>query len=508
VRHCRVRKEGRLYSIGESEFESLVALIENYETAPLYKNTRLTDPIDSTRRDRPILHNQESRTCRTLYEYSAQHPDELSFAANVIISNVQKREENWWSGDFGGMEGGWFPKNYAEEVDTKRAQVILAEQTAVANTLDAAAMDVDGLHVEPRPSKPHQRLIFRIVNHKQNQFLDVGADDEDQMKLWAKLIDETATKYSPPFLRRSVLMTVSLVPAVLLTDAALPVLPTSFSRYNEQSQSVEVLQRKMKIAKELSDLVYYCYSVPFRDFDTSKSVPYNAMSSWNEKKAAAVCAQRGLNANPKGFNAYNQRQISRVYPQGRRLDSSNFDPQQMWNCGIQLVSPPHAPPLSIFTAILFYLGVQLLIMCMVLCRAAQVALNFQTPGAPMWLNNGKFRQNGNCGYLLKPAVLVDPAIPFNPHSPSTFRPHVDPLTLTVTILSARHLKKTKKKAGGKSGGKGRLVSPFVELELAGVPSDARRYARHCLPRPRPCCANSVLFFFVPDTSLTVQHRAV
>lgn len=109
-----------------------------------------------------------------------------------------------------------------------------------------------------------------------------------------------------------------------------------------QTQSVEDLQRKMRIAKELSDLVFYCYSVPFRDFETStKSFPYNAMSSWNEKKAAAVCAERGPNADAAGFNAYCRRQIARVYPHGRRLDSSNFDPQQMWNCGIQLVRLSH-----------------------------------------------------------------------------------------------------------------------------------------------------------------------
>lgn len=194
VRHCRVRKEGRMYSIGESAFESIVALVEYYETVPLYKHTRLTDPVDANLASPQLRGGGDvGRVCRTLYEYTAQHPDELTFPANIIISNVQKKEENWWQGDFGGMEGGWFPKNHVEEVDAESAQQLLAEQAgAPLVTLDAATMDVDGLHVEPRPSKPHQRLIFRIVNHKQNQFLDVGADDEEEMKLWAKKIDEAA----------------------------------------------------------------------------------------------------------------------------------------------------------------------------------------------------------------------------------------------------------------------------------------------------------------------------
>ena len=48
-----------------------------------------------------------------------------------------------------------------------------------------------------------------------------------------------------------------------------------------------------------------------------------------------------------------------MYPKGTRLDSSNYDPQPMWNAGSQMV-----------------------------------ALNFQTGDKPMQLNEGKFMQNG------------------------------------------------------------------------------------------------------------------
>jgi hypothetical protein len=37
-----------------------------------------------------------------------------------------------------------------------------------------------------------------------------------------------------------------------------------------------------------------------------------------------------------------------------------------------------------------------------------VALNFQTPGLMMDLYDGKFRQNGGCGYVLKPAMMRQP----------------------------------------------------------------------------------------------------
>lgn len=37
-------------------------------------------------------------------------------------------------------------------------------------------------------------------------------------------------------------------------------------------------------------------------------------------------------------NSYNKRQMSRVYPKGTRMDSSNFMPQMFWNAGCQMVA--------------------------------------------------------------------------------------------------------------------------------------------------------------------------
>lgn len=47
-----------------------------------------------------------------------------------------------------------------------------------------------------------------------------------------------------------------------------------------------------------------------------------------------------------------------------------------------------------------------------LCFA--VALNFQSPGLSMDLNNGRFQDNGGCGYVLKPAVLMSSERSFDP----------------------------------------------------------------------------------------------
>ena len=38
------------------------------------------------------------------------------------------------------------------------------------------------------------------------------------------------------------------------------------------------------------------------------------------------------------FVAYTNRQLSRTYPKGQRLESSNLDPLPMWNAGCQMVA--------------------------------------------------------------------------------------------------------------------------------------------------------------------------
>ena len=50
------------------------------------------------------------------YSYKAQKADELTFPRHAIIQNVNKVEEDWWKGDYGGSREQWFPANYVEEI--------------------------------------------------------------------------------------------------------------------------------------------------------------------------------------------------------------------------------------------------------------------------------------------------------------------------------------------------------------------------------------------------------
>lgn len=176
----------------------------------------------------------------------------------------------------------------------------------------------------------------------------------------------------------------------------------------------------MRIAKELSNLIIYCRSVPFCvERITSGRVHFYEMSSFPETKVEKWTSRQ----NCKLFLKYHNLQFSRVYPKGQRIDSSNYDPARLWSVGCQMV-----------------------------------ALNYQTPDKPMQLNQSKFMQNGNCGYVLRPPFMFRED--HDPYSSETVF-GVEPISISIRIIAARHLTKS---------GRG-IVSPFVEVEVVGAEPD-------------------------------------
>ncbi len=50
----------------------------------------------------------------------------------------------------------------------------------------------------------------------------------------------------------------------------------------------------------------------------------------------------------------------------------------------------------------------------------------------MWYNEAKFRDNGNCGYVLKPSFLINEPVTFNPYE------YMKPTQmLTVTVAPSK-----------------------------------------------------------------------
>uniref|UniRef100_A0A8C4EPC1 Phosphoinositide phospholipase C n=1 Tax=Dicentrarchus labrax TaxID=13489 RepID=A0A8C4EPC1_DICLA len=183
-----------------------------------------------------------------------------------------------------------------------------------------------------------------------------------------------------------------------------------------------------KLSPELSELVVYTQSVPFKSFEQAAKNPATDMSSFSESDALRYIKDSGMY-----FVRHNSHQLSRIYPSGQRLQSSNYNPQEMWNGGCQIV-----------------------------------ALNFQTPGEQMDLNHGRFLQNGQCGYILKPPFMCRPDTTFNPENVGGGPAH----TLLFQVISAQQLPKPEWDKPSS------IVDPQVWVEIHGVPIDNIKKKTH------------------------------
>ena len=45
IKHCRIRKEGRMYCIGDAEFDTMSSLVEYYQRKPLFRRMKLKYPV-------------------------------------------------------------------------------------------------------------------------------------------------------------------------------------------------------------------------------------------------------------------------------------------------------------------------------------------------------------------------------------------------------------------------------------------------------------------------------
>lgn len=171
----------------------------------------------------------------------------------------------------------------------------------------------------------------------------------------------------------------------------------------------------------LSAMVNYAQPVKFQGFDVAEEKNFHFhMSSFNETVALGCLKQFAVE-----FVNYNKRQMSRIYPKGGRVDSSNYMPQIFWNAGCQMV-----------------------------------ALNFQTPDLAMQLNQGKFEYNNNCGYLLKPDFMRRKDRIFDPFSESPVD-GVIAAHCSIQVISGQFLSDKK-------------VGTYVEVDMYGLPTDTIR----------------------------------
>uniref|UniRef100_A0A8C2YVS8 Phosphoinositide phospholipase C n=1 Tax=Cyclopterus lumpus TaxID=8103 RepID=A0A8C2YVS8_CYCLU len=187
-------------------------------------------------------------------------------------------------------------------------------------------------------------------------------------------------------------------------------------------------RKTMRLSRALSDLVKYTKSVRVHDIETQAFANSWQVSSLNETVMNQI-----LQLKPGELVRFNQRQLIRVYPSNYRVDSSNFNPQPYWNTGCHMV-----------------------------------AMNYQTEGRMLELNQAKFASNGNCGYILRPKCMCKAA--FNPMLEDPLPGHRK-TQLVLKIISGQQLPKPK---DSMFGDRGEIIDPFVEVEIIGLHLDCSK----------------------------------
>jgi len=170
------------------------------------------------------------------------------------------------------------------------------------------------------------------------------------------------------------------------------------------------------------------------------------------RSSSSIVESRMIRLTKPGVHAaalavYANQHIIRCYPAGSRVESTNYDPSPAWNAGIQIV-----------------------------------ALNYQTNSKSVWLNQGKFADNGACGYVLKPAAMLNARL-CGTHTPEEedesqeskqywdLLPKVDEDPrgdrLTITIISAHYLPKPL----GVNEEKAEVIDPMINVYICGYEHD-------------------------------------
>ncbi|KAK6835582.1 Catalytic domain of phosphatidylinositide-specific phospholipases C [Aspergillus parasiticus SU-1] len=178
-------------------------------------------------------------------------------------------------------------------------------------------------------------------------------------------------------------------------------------------------RQKSKITKPLSDLGVYTRGYKWHSFSSAESQRYNHVYSFAERSFEGICRDA---ENKALFEKHNRKYLTRVYPSGFRLRSSNFDPLKFWRRGVQMA-----------------------------------ALNWQTYDIGMQMNQAMFAAGSDrTGYVLKPESLRA-LCPADEEKTKTTEWKL--VRFSVDVISAQQLPRPR------SIGPDDNINPYVEIEM-------------------------------------------
>uniref|UniRef100_UPI00398E57B4 1-phosphatidylinositol 4,5-bisphosphate phosphodiesterase beta-2-like n=1 Tax=Pristiophorus japonicus TaxID=55135 RepID=UPI00398E57B4 len=268
----------------------------------------------------------------------------------------------------------------------------------------------------PLPS-PQELMGKILIKNKKNQAASSTGQEGKRRKSMEPTSDQTGPSETTP--------TAETVEEQCENEEEAENIEQEEEEEQKKSESDEgTAGQEVRAYEEMSSLVNYIQPVKFDSFEVANKRNKSCIiSSFTETKALDL-----LMKMPIEFIQYNKRQMSRIYPKGTRVDSSNYMPLAFWNAGCQMV-----------------------------------ALNFQTADLPMQLNTSLFEFNGQSGYLLKHDLLRRGDKMFNPFTNDRIDVVVSN-TLSILIISGQFLSD-------------RNSRYYVEVELFGLPGDPKRKYR-------------------------------
>nr|XP_027194064.1 inactive phospholipase C-like protein 1 [Dermatophagoides pteronyssinus] len=183
-------------------------------------------------------------------------------------------------------------------------------------------------------------------------------------------------------------------------------------------------RKRIAICQELSEIISMIRTDDWSNFDNPNLIHLN------ESLAIKIAQQ-----NVEELTQRNKHFMTQITPDISRIDSSNLDPFEFWNCGVQLIS-----------------------------------MNYQTNGQIMNIYRGWFSQNGCCGYVLKPTYLREKYSTFNLRRKDAITSAVDPLNIRIKIISGQQLPRPK----GASM-KANSIDPYIIVQCLGTTIDCAEY---------------------------------
>ncbi|KAK3325717.1 PLC-like phosphodiesterase [Apodospora peruviana] len=216
---------------------------------------------------------------------------------------------------------------------------------------------------------------------------------------------------------------------------------SSPSECESESEKDSAKKSNSKINPVLGDLGVYCMGIHFDGFDTPEAKLFNHILSFKERTFAE---KNQPGPAKQALYRHNMKYLMRVYPNGSRISSNNFDPLLYWKRGVQMA-----------------------------------ALNWQTFDLGMQMNTAMFAGGSDSlGYVLKPIEGREIKMMDNGDQVAKLSVGKRPrkvVTFKIDVISAQQLMRPWRL------GAQRTLDPYVEVEVfladdkrnkVEVPSDA------------------------------------